>query len=76
MAPITQRYISPKERAENRARWIRFAYLVAVAIPLAIMVMMFGYSDQAPAWLRNFTVNLDAGFGFPVLWLIKFIAAQ
>lgn len=76
MAPITQRYISPKERAENRARWLRFAYLVAVAVPLAVMVMMFGYSDQAPAWLRSFTVNLDAGFGFPVLWLIKLIAAR
>lgn len=76
MAPITQRYISPQERAENRARWMRFAYGVAVAIPITVMVMMYGYSDQAPAWLRSLTVNLDAGFGFPVLWLIKLIAAQ
>ena len=75
MAPITQRYISPEERAENRARWIRFAYLVAVVIPLTGMVMIYGYSDQAPAWLRDFTVNLDAAFGFPILSLIKAIAA-
>jgi len=75
MAPITQRYISPEERVENRARWIRFAYLIAVVIPLTGMVMMYGYSDQAPAWLRDFAVNLDAAFGFPILSLIKAIAA-
>jgi hypothetical protein len=33
--------------------------------------MMFGYSDQAPAWWRSFTVNLDGAFGFPVLFLIQ-----
>lgn len=71
MTPITPRYISPKERAENRARWIRFAYGVAVAVPAFIALMMFGYSDQAPRWLRNFTVGLDGAFGFPVLWLIQ-----
>lgn len=75
-APNAPHYISPKERAENRARWLRFAYMTAVAIPLAVMVMMFGYSDQASAWLRGFTAELDAGFGFPVLWLIKSIAAR
>jgi hypothetical protein len=69
------RYISPKERAENRARWIRFGYWVAVAIPATIALMMFGYSDQAPRWLRELSVSLDAMFGFPVLWLIKAIAA-
>ena len=75
MAPIIQRYISPEERAENRVRWMRFAYLVTVAIPLIGLVMMYGYSDQAPSWLRDFTVNLDAAFGFPILSLIKAIAA-
>jgi hypothetical protein len=75
MAPIIQRYISPKERAENRARWMRLGYGVAVAIPAAIALMMFGHSDQAPPWLRNFVVSLDATFGFPVLWLIKAVAA-
>ena len=33
--------------------------------------MMFGYSDQAPGWLRSFTVGLDGAFGFPVLGLIQ-----
>jgi hypothetical protein len=74
-APPTPRYVSPKERAENRARWLRFAYWVAVAIPAAIAVMMFGYSDQAPSWLRSLTVALDAAFGYPVLWLIQKLLA-
>ena len=69
------RYISPKERAEDRARWLRFAYWVAVAVPAVVALMMFGYSDQAPRWLRETTVNLDAMFGFPVLWLVKAVAA-
>ena len=75
MLPNAPRYVSPKERAENRARWIRIGYWTAVTIPAAIALMMFGYSDQAPAWLRGFTINLDAIFGFPVLWLIKLVAA-
>lgn len=75
MPPNFPRYISPKERAENRARWLRFSYWVVVGIPAVIALMMFGYSDQAPRWLREATVGLDAVFGFPVLWLIKAIAA-
>lgn len=75
MAPYVPPYISPKQRAENRARWIRFAYGTAVAIPVAIALMMFGYSDQAPRWLREFVTSLDASLGFPVLWLIKLVAA-
>ncbi|HET8545546.1 MAG TPA: hypothetical protein VFL68_13680 [Pseudolabrys sp.] len=75
MIPNAPRYVSPKERAENRARWLRFAYWLAVIIPVAIALMMFGYSDQAPAWLRELTVSIDGTFGFPVLWLIKAIAA-
>jgi glutathione S-transferase len=75
MAPIVQRYISPKERAENRARIRAWLYWTAVTIPALIALIMFGYSDQAPEWLRGFTVSLDATFGFPVLWLIKLVAA-
>jgi hypothetical protein len=75
MNPNTPRYVSPKERAENRARLIRFGYWVAVAIPAALAVMMLGYSDQAPGWLRRATIALDGAFGFPVLWLIQKIAA-
>ncbi len=73
--PNIPRYVSPKERAENRARWIHFAYWVAVAIPATIALIMFGYSDQAPGWLRAATANVDAVFGFPVLRLIAWIAS-
>ena len=75
MAPYIPPYVSPKQRAENRARWIRIAYWTAVTIPAAIALTMFGYSDQSPTWLRAIAVNLDAFFGFPVLWLIKLVAA-
>jgi hypothetical protein len=75
MAPIVQRYISPKERAENRARIRAWLYWTTVAIPAVIVLMMVGYSDQAPHWLREFTVSLDATLGFPILWLIKAVAA-
>lgn len=71
----TPRYISPQERAETRARWIRFGYWVAVAIPALAALMMFGYSDQAPSWLRRLTVALDGAFGFPVLGLIQKLVA-
>ena len=75
MAPYIPPYVSPKQRAENRARWIRIGYRTAAAIVLTVLVMLVGYSDQAPAWLQVITVNLDAFFGLPVLGLIKLVAA-
>jgi hypothetical protein len=69
------RYVSPKERAQNRARIRAWLYWTAVAIPAVIALMMFGYSDQAPRWLREFTVALDGTFGFPILWLVKTVLA-
>jgi hypothetical protein len=75
MSPNFPRYVSPKERAENRARYRAWLYWTAVAIPAVIALVLFGYSDQAPLWLSRLTVGLDATFGFPVLWLIKLVAA-
>ena len=75
MLPNAPRYVSPKERAENRARWLRFAYWNAVAIPAFVALMIFGYSDQAPRWLREFTISLDTMLGFPFLWLVKTLLA-
>lgn len=76
MIPSPPRYVSPKERAETRARWIRFAYWSAVTVPALVALTMFGYSDQAPRWLREAAISLDATFGYPVLALIKMIAAR
>jgi hypothetical protein len=75
MAPIVPRFVTPKERAENRARYLKFFYWSAVAIPLLVTVILFGYSQAAPLWLSRLTIGLDALFGFPVLWLLKAIAA-
>lgn len=73
--PNFPRYVSPKERAENRARWLRFAYGVAVGIPALIALMLFAYTDQAPRWLREAAFAIDGAFGYPILALIKAIAA-
>ena len=74
MAPIVPRFVSPKERAENRARYLKFFYWTAVAIPLIVTLVMFGYSKAAPLWLSRITIHLDALFGLPVLWLLKAIS--
>ena len=65
------RYVSPQERAELRTRLRRFWYGVAIVLPLLFLVVLVGYSDQAPHWLRVFAVNVDAFFGQPVLSLIR-----
>jgi hypothetical protein len=72
--PYAPRYVSPKERAENRARWLRFFYGAALALPVVVTLVLFGYTDQAPLWLRAATETLDAVFGFPVLRLIAWMA--
>jgi hypothetical protein len=72
--PYVPRYVSPKERAENRARWRRFFFGTAAVLAVVVMLMLYGYSDQAPAWLRVATENVDAMFGYPVLRLIALIA--
>ncbi len=72
--PYVPRYVSPKERAENRARWRRFFYEAAAVLAVLVVLMLFGYSDQAPHWLRAATENVDAVFGYSVLRLIALIA--
>jgi hypothetical protein len=72
--PNFQRYVSPKERAENRARITRFVLWSGAGIAVLFVVMMYAYSDQAPAGLREFVYRLDGSFGFPVLSLIKAMA--
>ena len=47
-----------------------------VAIPVLLGLMMFGYSDQAPEFLRRLTITIDGMFGLPVLKLIGAIAGR
>jgi hypothetical protein len=63
------RYTPPPDAAQvaERQRRVMIALLWALAIPpLVFAIMVFGYSDQAPAFLRTLTINLDALFGSPV----------
>jgi hypothetical protein len=37
---------------------------------------MYGYSDQAPEWLRRLSITIDGMLGHPGLWLIKTLTAR
>jgi hypothetical protein len=71
--PFIPHYVTPKQKAETRAQRLRFLYWAALALPVAITVMLIGYTDQAPRWLRAATENVDAVFGYPVLRLVAWI---
>ena len=71
MPPNTPRYISPQEQAETRARLRRALFWSLGAIPVVFLVMMYGYSDQAPAALRDATITLDGLLGRPVWSIIS-----
>ncbi len=73
-APQYPRYVSPKERAENRARIRAFIVWGLAGLALFLGLMLYAYTDQAPAWLRNAAFQLDGAFGYPVLALIRAIA--
>ena len=73
MLPNAPRYVTPKQKAERRAYYRRFAYWTAVTLPIVITLMLIGYTDQAPHWLRTATEALDATFGYPVLRVIALI---
>lgn len=74
-APQYPRYISPKERAENRARIRAFIVWGLAGIAAFVGLMLYAYTDQAPGWLRNLAFQIDGAFGYPVLALIRAIAA-
>jgi hypothetical protein len=66
MPPHIPKYISPKQAAEDRARRRAAIYWIVVAIPAIFLLLLFGYSDQAPAALRSATITLDQTFGYPI----------
>ena len=65
---------TPKERAERRARIVKLLVWTAAALPLLFAVMAYGYSDQATAGLRDFTMQLDGAFGSPVWRILRWLA--
>jgi hypothetical protein len=76
MTPPVPRYVSPEKAAEAKARLRSRLFWIAVTLPVAFVLLVFGYSDQAPAFLRTVTVNLDGLFGYPILHLIGVIASR
>jgi hypothetical protein len=61
----------PKRDAERRARIISALIWLAAVPPLLFMLMAFGYSDQAPAFLRELVIAFDGLFGSPVWALLN-----
>jgi hypothetical protein len=70
MAPYVPKYVRPEDAARSRAQMIRRLIWIAVAIPLLFAFFAFGYSDQAPAGLRNAIIAFDRALGFPIVWLL------
>ncbi len=66
--------VTPKEAAANRARLraraIAALYWIAAILPILLALMVYGYSDQAPAWLRAIAIEIDGLFGSPVWSLV------
>jgi hypothetical protein len=70
------KYVSPKQAAEARARRRTAIYWTLVAVPLTVLILLFGYSDQAPVALRDAVAALDRQLGYPILTILKAIASR
>ncbi len=68
---LPPRIPNPKEAAERRARLISTLIWLAAVPPILFALMAYGYSDQAPAFLRQITIVFDGLFGSPVWWLLS-----
>jgi hypothetical protein len=73
MPPYVPKYVRPQDAAESRAQMIRRLIWVAAIIPLAFFFFAFGYSDQAPAGLRNAIIAVDRSLGFPIIGLLSMV---
>lgn len=76
MLPPQVRYVSPKEAAERKARRRTLLFRIAIALPLIAALLVFGYSDQAPQFLREAVIALDRAFGYPILWLLATLTGR
>ena len=73
MPPYVPKYVRPEDIARSRARLKRRLIWIAVAAPLAFMFLAFGYSDQAPTFLRNSVITVDRALGYPIIGLLSLI---
>lgn len=73
MTYLPPRIPNPRKDAERRARMWSMATRALLwggaAVLLVFTAMLYGYSDQAPVWLRDFTIGFDNFLGRPV-WRI------
>jgi hypothetical protein len=61
---------TPQQKKQDRANIITGLLWLLAIPPVLFAIMAFGYSDQAPAFLRALTLQLDGLFGQPVWSLI------
>jgi hypothetical protein len=61
---------TPQQAKAQRAEFISGLLWLLAIPPVLFAIMAFGYSDQAPVFLRDITVQLDTMFGQPVWSLI------
>ncbi len=75
MTYLPPRIPNPKRDAERRkqlmASLLRGALWFAIIPPLLFVLMAYGYSDQAPTALREFSIAVDGFLGQPVWSIIK-----
>jgi len=57
---------TPQQAKAHRANLISGMLWLLAIPPLLFAIMVYGYSDQAPLFLRNVVVQLDTLFGMPV----------
>lgn len=73
MPPYVPKYVSPDVAAQSLAQMKRRLIWVAIVIPVAFLFLAFGYSDQAPAFLRSGIIAVDRTLGYPVIGLLSLI---
>ena len=71
MLPYVPKYVRPDEAVQSRAQMKRRLIWIAVAIPVVFVFLAFGYSDQAPAFLRSGIVAIDRALGYPIIGLLS-----
>lgn len=56
---------------QSRARTKRRLIWSAIAAPVVFMLLAFGYSDLAPAFLRSSIVAVDRTLGYPIIGVLS-----
>ena len=71
MQPYVPKYVRPEDAVQSRARTKRRLIWSAIAVPVVFMLLAFGYSDLAPAFLRSSIVTVDRTLGYPIIGLLS-----